>query len=143
VEESLGRVNATALAKRQIGELSGGQQQRVFIARALAQEAELLLLDEPLTGLDMPSQEKIFNVLDNVREDGVTVMLATHDLQLAGERFDSVMLLNRRLVAYGMPESVLIADNLVVAYGGQIHMLDREEGLLLTDGCCGQGMEHD
>jgi manganese/iron transport system ATP-binding protein len=71
VKECLARVNAGHLAKKQIGELSGGQQQRVFIARALAQEAELLLLDEPLTGLDIPSQEKIFDVLDALRPDGV------------------------------------------------------------------------
>lgn len=142
VGQSLERVNAMDLAKRQIGELSGGQQQRVFIARALAQEAELLLLDEPLTGLDMPSQEKMFTVLDNVREDGVTVLVATHDLNLAGEQFDKVMLLNRGLVAFGQPDVVLTSDNLVRAYGGQIHVLEGDEGVLLTDGCCGNDEKH-
>ena len=118
VRESLARVAALSLAKKQIGELSGGQQQRVFMARALAQEAELLLLDEPLTGLDIPSQEAIFEILDSLRPEGVTVMVATHDLGLAAERFDRVMLLNHRLVAFDAPTAVLQPDNLLQAYGG-------------------------
>ncbi len=139
VRHSLERVQATELAKKQVGELSGGQQQRVFIARALAQEAELLLMDEPLTGLDLPSQEALFTVLDTVREEGVTVLVATHDLNLAGARFDHVLLLNRHLIAYGEPAAVLTSDHLLRAYGGHIHVLDEEETVLLTDGCCGQG----
>jgi len=119
--------------------LSGGQQQRVFIARALAQEAELLLMDEPLTGLDLPSQEAMFTILDNVRDEGVTVLVATHDLNLAEERFDRVMLLNRRLIAYGWPSAVLTSDHLMHAYGEHIHVVGEEETLLLTDTCCGHG----
>ena len=119
VRESLARVGASQLAKKQIGELSGGQQQRVFMARALAQEAELLLLDEPLTGLDIPSQEAIFEILDSLRPEAVTVMVATHDLGLAAERFDRVMLLNHRLVAFDVPTAVLQPDYLLKAYGGQ------------------------
>jgi manganese/iron transport system ATP-binding protein len=103
VHESLAVVGMGDLAGRQIGELSGGQQQRVFIARALAQEAELMLMDEPLTGLDVPSQQDIFEVLAALRARGVTVMIATHDLNLAAERFDRVMLLNRRLLGLGRP----------------------------------------
>ena len=139
VKASLERVRATKLAKRQVGELSGGQQQRVFIARALAQEAELLLMDEPMTGLDMPSQDALFTILDDVRDDGVTVLVATHDLNLAEARFDRVMLLNRDLIAYGEPATVLTSDQLMQAYGRQIHVLDEEEAILLTDGCCGHG----
>lgn len=116
---SLERVRALPLAKKQIGELSGGQQQRVFIARALAQEAELLLLDEPLNGLDMPSQEDIFAVLDAVQADGVTAVVATHDLDLAAKRFDRIMLLNKRIVALAPPQECLTADYLVQAYGGR------------------------
>ncbi|MEZ4512525.1 MAG: metal ABC transporter ATP-binding protein [Chloroflexota bacterium] len=118
VAASLARVGAAHLAKRQIGELSGGQQQRVFIARALAQEASLLLLDEPLTGLDLPSQEALFAVLDSVRPDGVTVVVATHDLNLAAERFDKVLLLNKRVVAFGSATAVLQPHFLLEAYGG-------------------------
>lgn len=139
VRSCLERVQVSKLAKKQVGELSGGQQQRVFIARALAQEAELLLMDEPLTGLDLPSQEALFTILDNVRDVGVTVLVATHDLNLAGERFDRVMLLNRRLIAYGRPADVLTSDHLMHAYGGHIHVLGEEETVLLTDSCCGHG----
>ncbi len=133
VQQSLERVNATHLAKKQIGELSGGQQQRVFIARALAQEAELLLLDEPLAGLDLPSQEQVFEVLDNVTDSGITAIVATHDLNMAARRFDKILLLNGRLIALGRPEEVLTADNLVVAYGGHLHAQD---GILIADSCC-------
>jgi manganese/iron transport system ATP-binding protein len=115
---ALGRVGASALAHKQIGALSGGQQQRVFLARALAQEAELLLLDEPLNGLDAPTQEAILGLLDDLRRDGVTVLLATHDLDLAAERFDRIMLLNRRIVAFGPAGGVLQPDSLLRAYGG-------------------------
>lgn len=135
VHASLDRVGAIPLAKKQIGDLSGGQQQRVFIARALAQEAELLLMDEPLTGLDTPSQEAIFTLLDGLRPDGVTILIATHDLNLAAERFDRVMLLNRRLVALGPATAVLTPDNLLLAYGGHMHRL-QDGDLLLTDTCC-------
>jgi manganese/iron transport system ATP-binding protein len=140
VHESLGRVGATDLAHTQIGELSGGQQQRVFLARALAQEAELLLLDEPLNGLDMPTQEAIIGILDDLRADRVTVLLATHDLDLAAERFDAIMLLNHRIIAYAPPAEALRPENLLTAYGGHIHRLNGVEGtLVVTDTCCGEG----
>ena len=117
VQESLARVGGAQLAKKQIGELSGGQQQRVFMARALAQEAELLLLDEPLTGLDIPSQEAMFEILDSLRPEAVTVMVATHDLNLASDQFDRVMLLSHRLVAFDVPTAVLQPEYLLKAYG--------------------------
>ncbi len=126
VRQSLERVGAVDLAHKQIGELSGGQQQRVFLARALAQEAELLLLDEPLNGLDVRSQEAILGILDQLQADGVTVLLATHDLDLAAARFDRIMLLNRRIVALGPPDDVLQPQNLVTAFGGQLHLIDHE-----------------
>lgn len=137
VRDSLTRVGAIDLAKKQIGELSGGQQQRVFLARALAQEAELLLLDEPLNGLDIPTQESILGILDDLRRDGVTVLLATHDLDTAAERFDRIMLLNRHIVSLGTPAEVLRPDNLLAAYGGHIHLIDQPEGtLMVADTCC-------
>ena len=141
VRASLARVNASHLAKKQIGELSGGQQQRVFIARALAQEAELLLLDEPLSGLDVPSQQSIFEILASLRPDGVTVLVATHDLNLAAERFDRVMLLNRRIVSFDRGQAVLTAENLLAAYGGHVHRIGQDNAMLLADSCCG-GEEH-
>ena len=109
--------------------------ERVFIARALAQEAELLLMDEPLAGLDVPNQEAIFETLDSLRPDGVTVLLATHDLDLAAERFDRMMLLNKRIVAFDRATAVLQPDNLLQAYGGHMHVMDDRE-ILLTDECC-------
>lgn len=137
VQQSLERVNAGHLAQKQIGELSGGQQQRIFIARALAQEAELLLLDEPFTGLDAPSREIIFGILQSLHADGVTMMVATHDLNLAAESFEQVMLLNRRLVAFGPPQEALTSQNLLHAYGGHMHVVSTADGeLLLTDTCC-------
>lgn len=143
VQHCLERVNATHLAHKQIGELSGGQQQRVFLARALAQEAELLLLDEPLTGLDTPNQEKIFTILDGLRPDGVTVLVATHDLNLAAARFDQILLLNRQIVAYGPAETALTTPNLLAAYGGHMHRIQtNDETLILTDTCCHESDTH-
>lgn len=120
VAESLARVGAAHLARKQIGELSGGQQKRVFIARALAQEAELLLLDEPLNGLDLPSQEAIFEILNGVQQAHVAVLMTTHDLSLAAERFDQILLLNRQIVALGSPTAVLTPEHLLQAYGGVV-----------------------
>jgi manganese/iron transport system ATP-binding protein len=139
---SLERVHALHLADKQIGELSGGQQQRVFIARALAQEAELLLMDEPLAGLDIPGQEQIFEILETLRQDKVTILLATHDLNLAAERFDRALLLNRKVVAYGEPTAVLSPANLLAAYGGHAHMIKMDDKtMLLADTCCDHGEE--
>lgn len=144
VRDSLAQVDATDIAKRQIGELSGGQQQRVFIARALAQEAELLLMDEPLTGLDVPSQESIFKILDLLRSRGITVLVSTHDLQLAADRFDRQMLLKRKLLAFGHPGDVLTPERLRQAYGTHLTVLPGPEGMLaLSDTCCDGEHDHD
>jgi len=142
VEHALEVVGMGHLSKRQIGELSGGQQQRMFIARALAQEAELILMDEPLTGLDINSQEGIFRILDDLNERGVTMLVAMHDLQMAAERFDRVLLLNNRIVAIGLPPDVLSSQNLMDAYGGHLSLVQTDDGVLaLEDGCCGEGEE--
>jgi manganese/iron transport system ATP-binding protein len=141
VDNALRRVHMQDLAGRQIGELSGGQQQRVFLAQAIAQEAEVVLLDEPLTGLDLPSQETMFQLLDELKKERVTVLVATHDLNLAAERFDQVILLNRRVISFGTPENALTQHALVEAYGGHVHRIDDEGGLLVvTDTCC-EGVE--
>lgn len=130
-------VRMSHLAKRQINQLSGGQQQRMFIARALAQEAELMLMDEPLSGLDVNSQEEVFQIMDNLRERGVTVLVSLHDLKMAAQRFDQVMLLNQRMLGMGIPDDVLNPENLLAAYGGHLHLVPTEDGMLaLGDTCC-------
>lgn len=139
VQQSLSVVGMEALAGRQINQLSGGQQQRMFIARALAQEAELMLMDEPVTGLDSPSQDELFKVLDRLKENGVTVMLALHDLKLASERFDRIMLLNRRLIGLGKPAEVLREEILKKAYGDRIQVLTHDQNVsVIDDTCCGE-----
>ena len=140
VHQALEVVGLERIAGRQIGELSGGQQQRMFIARALAQEAELMLLDEPFTGLDAASQEAIFEILEALKTRQVTVLVAMHDLRLAAEHFDQVMLLNRRLIGFGFPEQVFSQENLAEAYGGQLHLFGPGDDLLaLSDTCCEEG----
>jgi len=145
VRHSLAQVGMIAYANRQIGELSGGQQQRVFIARALAQEATILLMDEPFTGVDTPSQEVILDILCCLREQQVTVLVSTHDLNLAVERFDRLALLNRRLVAYGPPRQVITPETLAAAYGGQAVWRGADYAMVVGDiGCCGEeGHRHD
>ena len=142
VRQALAEVGMEALAGRQISELSGGQQQRMFIARALTQEAELMLMDEPLNGLDVHSQEAIFAILDDLRRRGVTIMLATHDLDQAADRFDRVLLLNHRLLGFGTPQEVFTAERLLAAYGGHLKLLEGDGQLVaLGDTCCDEGEE--
>jgi manganese/iron transport system ATP-binding protein len=137
VNESLELVEMSGYAGRQIEQLSGGQQQRVFIAQALAQEADLVLMDEPLAGLDAPAVEAIFRILDRLQERAVNILVATHDLHLAGQRFDRVMLLNRRLLQFGTPEEVITPEFLVDAYGEQVHVLHTDDGriVMIEDNC--------
>jgi len=144
VQACLELVGIADLANRQINELSGGQQQRMFIARALAQQAELMLMDEPLTGLDVPSQEGIFQLLRDLRARGVTIMLSTHDLAQAAKYFDRVMLLNQRLLNFGTPDEVFTEAALMAAYGGHLHLLPVDGGVLAVgDTCCEGDHPHD
>jgi ABC-type Mn2+/Zn2+ transport system ATPase subunit len=143
VQQCLAQVGMLEYGNRQIGELSGGQQQRVFIARALAQEATILLMDEPFTGVDAPSQEAILELLNRLHERGVTVLVSTHDLNLAVERFDRLALLNRRLIAYGVPGEVITPQTLAAAYGGQALWRGDDYAMVVGDiGCCGEGEHH-
>ncbi len=143
VNRSLEFVDLIDLAGRQISELSGGQQQRMFIARALAQEAELMLLDEPLNGLDVPAQEKILGILGTLQEKQVTFMISMHDLRLAAEAFDKVMLLNKNLLGFGSPEDVFTRNLLVEAYRGHLHFVEGEfDTLAVGDDCC-EGDHHE
>jgi manganese/iron transport system ATP-binding protein len=134
VRHALEIVELSDLAARQIGQLSGGQQQRMFIARALAQEAELMLMDEPLSGLDTPSQEGLLILLDTLRSQNVTVMVATHDLDQAASHFDRIMLLNHRIIAFDLPQKVMHTDYLLQAYGGRLKL--DSGGSMLVDDCC-------
>jgi ABC-type Mn2+/Zn2+ transport system ATPase subunit len=136
VHEYMQLVRIEHLANRQIEDLSGGQQQRMFIAQSLAQHAHLLMLDEPLNGLDLPSQEEFFTILEELRQRDVTVMVAMHDLNLAAQRFDRILLLNRKLIRLGRPHEVLREDILRSAYGSHLHMVDTADGLLVLDDTC-------
>jgi manganese/iron transport system ATP-binding protein len=138
VRHALETVDLADLAARQISQLSGGQQQRMFIARALAQEAELMLMDEPLTGLDTPSQEGILDLLDRLKQENVTVMVATHDLDQAATHFDRIMLLNHRIVAFGEPKFVMQTDHLLEAYGGRLRST-ANGNIVTVDDCCEDG----
>jgi manganese/iron transport system ATP-binding protein len=133
VARSLEQLGIADLAKRPIGELSSGQQQRVFLARALAQEPHILLLDEPFTGIDFTTQEATLTLLEYLQSQQVTAMVSTHDLTLASERFEQVLLLNRRLIANGAPEEVFTPPNLSQAFGSQVLFLD---GVAVVDQCC-------
>jgi ABC-type Mn2+/Zn2+ transport system ATPase subunit len=133
VERSLEQLGISDLANRPIGELSSGQQQRVFLARALAQEPHILLMDEPFTGVDFTTQEATLTLLEYLQTQQVTAMVSTHDLTLASERFDQVLLINRRLIANGTPEEVFTPANLSQAFGSQVLFLD---GVAVVDQCC-------
>lgn len=119
-DEALEKVRMSDFAKRQIGQLSGGQQQRVFMARALAQNAEILLLDEPFAGVDAATERAILNVLTETRNQGKTVVVVHHDLATAAEYFDRLLLLKQRLFAYGTPDRVLDPKLLCDVYEGNL-----------------------
>ena len=119
-DEALEKVRMSDFAKRQIGQLSGGQQQRVFMARALAQDADVLLLDEPFAGVDAATERAILNVLTETREQGKTVVVVHHDLATAAEYFDRLLLLKQRLFAYGPPARVLDPKLLCDVYEGNL-----------------------
>jgi manganese/zinc/iron transport system ATP- binding protein len=132
--DCLERLGIGHLARRQISELSGGQQQRVFLARALAQDARLYLMDEPLAGVDATTEKAIMQILGDLREEGRTVVVVHHDLQTVPEYFDHVVLLNMRLVAAGAVEEVFTAENLQRTYGGRSSILTRAAAALLSTG---------
>jgi ABC-type Mn2+/Zn2+ transport system ATPase subunit len=120
VRHALQRVDLLDRAHTQIGKLSGGQLQRVLLARVLAQDPHLLLLDEPVSGVDTTTQHAIFGVLEELRDKGKTVVVATHDLNCVVERFDQVLCLNGRLVAYGPPAEAFREEILERTYGSHL-----------------------
>jgi ABC-type Mn2+/Zn2+ transport system ATPase subunit len=139
VVSSLAEVGLEAFAQRQIGELSGGQRRRVFIARTLAQEADVLLLDEPFNGVDTAAEEEIMDTLDTLSEQGVTLLVATHDMEMARGRFDKMLVLKQRVIGYGTPAEVFRPELLKQAYGGSVSVVQEgEETFIIADehGCC-------
>jgi manganese/zinc/iron transport system ATP- binding protein len=120
----LERVGMRDFAQRQIGQLSGGQQQRVFLARALAQEADLYFMDEPMAGVDAATERIIFDLLKTLRDAGRTIVVVHHDLRTVPEYFDEVVLLNVRVVASGPVERTFTPEKLQATYGGRLSILD-------------------
>jgi manganese/iron transport system ATP-binding protein/manganese/zinc/iron transport system ATP- binding protein len=120
--EALAMVRMSDFADRQIGQLSGGQQQRVFLARALAQGADILLLDEPFAGVDAATERAILEVLERAKTSGKTLVVVHHDLATAAEYFDKLILLKQRLYAYGPPQAVLQEDLLSQVYEGRLRV---------------------
>ncbi len=123
--QALERVGLQDYTKRHISKLSGGQQQRVFLARALAQEPDLYLMDEPFSGVDIATEEKIIQVLQQLRDEGKTVLLVHHDLQTVQSRFDWVVMVNMRKIADGPPEEVFTNENLNTTFGAQLNILSK------------------
>lgn len=122
---ALAEVGIADLANRQIGELSGGQQQRVFLARALCQDADVFLLDEPFVGVDITTEQKIIEILQRLALEGKTMMVVHHDLASVEQYFDMVLLLNQRLIAYGPTETTFTQQNISKAYGPQLTILHK------------------
>lgn len=129
--EALAMVRMAEFADRQIGQLSGGQQQRVFLARALAQGADILLLDEPFAGVDAATERAILEVLERAKAAGKTLVVVHHDLTTAAEYFDKLILLKQRLYAYGPPRAVLQEDLLSQVYEGRLRIF---AGLMAKEG---------
>ena len=118
VDDALARVNLTDLRHRQIGELSGGQRKRVFLARALAQEGQVILLDEPFTGVDVKTEEQIVALLRDLRDEGRVMLVSTHNLGSVPEFCDRTVLVKGTVLAYGLTEDVFTHENLEAAFGG-------------------------
>lgn len=123
VRDALERVGMWNYRQRQIGELSGGQQQRVFIARALAQKADLLFFDEPLAGVDSQTETIIFDVFRDLKSEQKTLLVITHDLGESLEHYDQLLLLNKSLIAVGSKKDVMTQENLKKAYGHHLNHL--------------------
>ncbi|MBN1563280.1 MAG: metal ABC transporter ATP-binding protein [Anaerolineae bacterium] len=144
VRGALERVGMWPLRKRQIGELSGGQRRRVFVARALAQQASVLLLDEPFSGVDAAAETDIFQVLDVLREEGVAVLLATHNLVQAATHYDKLLLLtNGRMIAFGAPRDIYTPQNLGATFGDRIALFQEgDQYVLVPDKPCHHEDDH-
>lgn len=123
VSAALARVNMSEYRKRQIGELSGGQKKRIFLARALAQDSKLILLDEPFTGVDIKTEDQIVELLRSLREEGRIMLVSTHNLGSVPEFCDRTVLLKRTVLAYGFTEDTFTQENLEKTFGGVLRHL--------------------
>lgn len=132
--QALEKVGISHLAQRQISQLSGGQQQRTFIARALAQDAQLYLMDEPFAGVDAATEQTIVEIFKQLQNQHKTVICVHHDLHTVAEYFDYILLLNMRLVAQGPIQTAFTPDNLNKTYGGRLGLLSEVAEKLRTSG---------
>lgn len=126
--QALEELGIADLHDRQIGALSGGQQQRVFLARALCQQADIFLLDEPFVGVDMTTERRIIEILKRLGSEGKTTLVVHHDLASVQAYFDDILLLNQRLIAYGPTAETFTEDNISKTYGPQLTMLHKAGG---------------
>lgn len=124
-EEAMEDLGITHLKNRQIGELSGGQQQRVFLARALCQQADIFLLDEPFVGVDITTEDRIVKILQSLASDGKTILVIHHDLSTVAAYFDQVILINQRLIAFGDTSTAFTTENIDAAYRAQLPILHK------------------
>ncbi len=140
---ALGIVKMAEFADRQIGMLSGGQRQRVFLARAIAQDAGLLLMDEPLAGLDAASQQDIYRIIEYLSEEkGVTILVSTHNLNAAGKNFPKIILLNKKVIVIGSGKEVMNKKYLLSTFGGHLAVIGSDNGIVaVNDTCCSHGEE--
>jgi manganese/iron transport system ATP-binding protein len=127
VKSALERVGMLKWQSQQIGELSGGQQQRVFLARALAQQAELFLFDEPFSGVDKATESVMYDVFAELKQNGKLLMVITHDLGTSLTKCDSLLLLNKQIIANGCFKQVITAENIQKAYGGSVLLFTGEQ----------------
>jgi ABC-type Mn2+/Zn2+ transport system ATPase subunit len=131
VEAALERVGMSQYSKRQIGELSGGQRQRVFIARALAQSNDILLLDEPFAGIDATTENELMTTISELNKEGITILLTTHDINMAFKRFKRILALNHHLVGIGTPQEMYTPEMLTRLYGGGVATLHQGEHVMV------------
>ena len=124
-EEALDRVGMLPFASRQIGELSGGQQQRVFLARALVQQADLYMMDEPFAGIDATTEKVILGLMQDLKSEGATVLCVHHDLPTVADYFDHLTMLNLSVVASGKMNDVFTKEQLMKCYGGRLELLTK------------------
>ncbi|CAM2898635.1 metal ABC transporter ATP-binding protein [Weissella confusa] len=130
VQNALEKMDIAHLANRSLNELSGGQRQRALVARALVQDADVYLLDEPFVGIDVASEAQIMDALRDLRDAGKTIIIVHHDLSKVANYFDSVILLNHGLLRQGKPEDVMDAATLSEAYGDHLIIMDRHNHIV-------------